>query len=54
MIYLECQLKACLEQNLSLSLKKSYFFLDCIEYVGHDVCVNGNRPAVSKHSLLRA
>lgn len=52
--YLECQLQACMAQNLSLSLKKSFFFPDRVEFVGHDVCTNGNRPAMSKHALLKA
>ena len=25
-----------------------------MEFVGHDVCVDGNRPAMSKHTLLKA
>ena len=25
-----------------------------MEFVGHDVCTNGNRPAQSKHSLVKA
>ena len=51
--YLECQLQVCQSQNLSLLLKKSLFFLSRIEFVGHDVCENGNRPAQSKNNLLK-
>ena len=51
--YLKCQLDVCLAQNLSLSLKKSLFCPERIEFVGHDVCENGNRPAQSKHKLLK-
>ena len=51
--YLECQLKVCMSQNLSLSLKKCLFCPKRMEFVGHDVCADGNRPAQSKHSLLK-
>ena len=47
--YLICQLDVCLSQNLSLSLKKCLFCPERMEFVGHDVCENGNRPAQSKH-----
>ncbi len=50
--YFTCQLDICISQNLSLSLKKSFFCPDRMEFVGHDVCSNGNRPAMSKHSLM--
>ena len=51
--YLTCQLDVCLSQNLSLSLKKSFFCPARMEFVGHDVCENGNRPAMSKHALMK-
>ena len=51
--YLRCQLQVCLAQNLSLSLKKSLFFPARIEFVGHDVYDNGNRPSQSKNNSLR-
>ena len=51
--YLECQLEVCMSQNLSLSLKKCLFCPERMEFVGHDVCTDGNRPAQSKHSLLK-
>ena len=50
--YFTCQLDVCLSQNLSLSLKKSFFCPERMEFVGHDVCSNGNRPAMSKRALL--
>ena len=52
--YLECQLEVCMSQNLSLSLKKCLFCPKRMEFVGHDVCVDGNRPAQSKHSFSRS
>ena len=42
-----------MSQNLSLSLKKCLFCPERKEFVGHDVCTNVNRPAQSKHSLLK-
>jgi len=50
--YFTCQLDVCLSQNLSLSLKKNFFCPERMEFVGHDVCPNGNRPIVSKRALL--
>ena len=50
--YLKCQLQVCLSQNLSLSLKKCLFCPERMEFVGQDVCENGNRPAQSKRGLL--
>ena len=52
--YLTCQLQVCLSQNLSLSLKKCLFCPEIMEFVGYDVCTNGNRPTQSKHSLLKS
>jgi hypothetical protein len=37
---------------LSLSLRKSHIFPKRFEFVGIDVCSDGNRPAMSKHQLL--
>ena len=51
--YMECQFQVCLSQNLSLSLKKCHFFPKRIEFVGHDVSRDRNRPAQSKHQLLQ-
>jgi hypothetical protein len=50
--YIECQLCVCLAYHLLLSLKKSHIFPRQFEFVGNDVCVDGNRPAQSKHQLL--
>ncbi len=50
--YMECQLLVAQSQNLSLSLTKLSIFLKRVEFVGIDVCPNGNRPAMSKHQLL--
>ena len=52
-IFMECQFMTCLAQNLSLSLQKSVFFPERMEFVGQDVCDDGNRPAQSKHDLLK-
>jgi hypothetical protein len=49
---MECQLKICQSKNLSLSLKKLHIFLKQFEFIGIDVCPNGNQPAMSKHQLL--
>ncbi len=50
--YIECQLWICLAYRLSLSLLKSHIFPKCFEFIGIDVCLDGNRPAMSKHQLL--
>ena len=52
LLYMECQLCNAQSQNLSLSLKKSFIFPQRVEFVGVDVCADGNRPAQSKHNLL--
>jgi hypothetical protein len=52
LLYMECQLRVCLSQNLLLSLKKSHIFPKRLEFVGVNVSPDGNRPAISKHSLL--
>jgi hypothetical protein len=49
---MECQLHVAQSHNLSLSLKKSFIFPKRVEFVGVDVCSDGNRPAQSKHNLL--
>ncbi len=53
LLYMECQLQVCQSYRLSLSLKKSRIFSKRFEFVGIDVCLNGNRPAMSKHQLLQ-
>jgi hypothetical protein len=35
-----------------LSLKKSFIFPKQFEFMGNDLCPDGNRPAQSKHQLL--
>jgi hypothetical protein len=50
---MECQLKVCQAYRLSLNLRKSHIFPKRFEFVGIDVCANGNRPAQSKHTLLQ-
>ena len=52
LMYMECQLRICQAYRLSLSLKKSHIFSKRFEFVGSDVCPDGNRPAMSKHQLL--
>ena len=54
LFYMECQLRVCLAYRLSLSLKKSFIFPIRFEFVGNDVCPEGNRPAQSKHQLLES
>ena len=39
--------------KMSFSLMKCLFCPERMEFVGHDVCIDGNRPAQSKHSLLK-
>jgi hypothetical protein len=53
LLYMECQLWVAQSQNLLLSLKKSHIFPPCFEFVGIDVCPEGNCPAMSKHQLLQ-
>ena len=52
LLYMECQLRVAQSQNLSLSLRKSFIFPQRVEFVGVDVCADGNHPAQSKHNLL--
>jgi hypothetical protein len=52
--YIRCQLKVCQAYRLSLNLHKSHFIPAHFEFIGIDICANGNRPAKSKHSLLLA
>ncbi len=50
--YMEYQLHICKAYCFTLSLKKSCFFLERFEFVGVNVLLDGNRPAMSKHQLL--
>ena len=52
--YMECQFRVAMSQNLSLNLKKCHFFPKRVEFVGHDICHDGNRPAMSKFELIKA
>jgi hypothetical protein len=49
---MECQLRICKAYHLTLSLKKSCFFLKHFKFVGIDVSPDGNCPMMSKHQLL--
>ena len=51
--YMRCQLTVCQAYNLSLTLCKSRFFPNRFEFVGVDVCNDGNCPAESKYMLLK-
>jgi hypothetical protein len=51
--YIECQLCIGKAYCLTLSLRKSHFFLKRVEFVGIDISVDGDRPTMSKHKLLR-
>ena len=51
--YIACQLRICKAYRLTLSLKKSHFFPKRLEFVGIDVSHDGNRPAMSKHELIK-
>ena len=53
LVYMRCQLAVAQSQNLSLSLKKTHIFPERFEFVGTDVCPDGNRPAQSKGEFLR-
>jgi hypothetical protein len=46
-------LKICQAYRLSLNLRKSHIFPSRFEFVGIDICADGNRPAQSKHTLLK-
>jgi hypothetical protein len=53
LVYMECQLRICHSQNPSLSLMKLHIFVKRFEFIGVDVCINGNQPAQSKHQLIK-
>jgi hypothetical protein len=52
LVYIEYQLRVCQSYHLSLSLCKSHIFPKRFDFVGIDVCSDGNRPTMSKHQLL--
>ncbi len=51
--YIRCQLRICKAYRLTLSLKKSHIFPKHLKFVRTDVSSNGNRPAMSKHELIK-
>jgi hypothetical protein len=53
LIYMEWQLKICQAYRLSLNLHKSHIFPLHFEFVGINVCADGNCPTQSKHTLLK-
>ncbi len=52
LIYIKCQLCVCQAYPLSLSLQKSHIFPKFFEFVGIDICSDGNCPTMSKHQIL--
>jgi hypothetical protein len=52
LLYIKCQLRVCQSYLLSLSLRKIHLFSKHFEFIGIDVCSNGNCPAMSKHQLF--
>jgi hypothetical protein len=46
LLYMECQLRVCQSYQISLSLWKSHIFPKGFEFVGIDVCLDGNCPAM--------
>jgi hypothetical protein len=53
LLYIECQLRVSQSYRLSLSLCKSHIFPKHFDFVGIDVCLDSNHPAMSKHQLLK-
>jgi hypothetical protein len=53
LICMECQLIVCQAYCLSLNLCKSFTFPLRFEFIGINVCADGNQPAKSKHTLLQ-
>jgi hypothetical protein len=53
LLYMECQLRVCQSYQLSLSLRKSHIFPKHFKFIGIDVCLDGNPPAMAKHQLLQ-
>jgi hypothetical protein len=51
LLYIECQLRVCRSYRLSLSLRKSHIFPKRFKFVGIDMRLDGNCPAMSKHQL---
>jgi hypothetical protein len=53
LLCIECQLCVCQSYRLLLSLRKSHIFPKRFKFVGINICLDGNRPAMSKHQLLK-
>ncbi len=53
LLYIECQLCVCQSDQLSLSLRKSHIFPKQLKFVGIEICLDENCPAMSKHQLLK-
>jgi hypothetical protein len=51
--FMECQLKICQAYRLSLNLRTSHIFPSRFEFIGINICADGNGPAQSKHTLLK-
>ncbi len=51
LLYIECQLCICQSCRLLLSLCKSHIFPKPFEFVWIGICLDSNRPAMSKHQL---
>jgi len=52
--YIRCQLRVCQAYRFNLNLLKSFFFPQRFDFVGIDVSPDGNRPAKSKHGLIKS
>ena len=50
---MEAQLEVSARRRHSLSLPKSSFFVERVEFVGVNILPSGNMPERSKHDLLR-
>jgi cleavage and polyadenylation specificity factor subunit 1 len=51
--YLRCYREVHVKYRISFKGKKCTFFLVRFEWIGLDVCTDGNRPAQSKFALIR-
>ena len=51
-VLLECVCEIFLKYRVSFRLDKCEFFMDRVEYVGHDITAEGNCPAKSKFNLV--
>ena len=52
-LYIEAQFTVAALCRLSFSLPKSLFFPDCVEFIGINIAIKFNIPAVSKFELPR-